>query len=269
MTSPFKFIHITDLHLKPPGEKLWGLNPQERFDHCLKDIESWHDDAEFCVISGDLADAGEPGAYDWLRDRLAAFPLPCHLMIGNHDERETFKAHFPDTPVDPDGFVQHAFDTSAGRFLLLDTFKGGTSSGEYCNKRQSWLRTQLDTAGDAPVWIFMHHPPFDISIPYMDRIKLEDHQAFAGLTAGNANIRHIFYGHVHRPGYVNWQGIPCTSLPSINHQIPLSPDSIAGIPYSDEPPMYAVVLINENQVTIHFDAFDHRQPADMPPRKPR
>lgn len=262
-----KLIHITDLHLKPRGEQLWGLNPQERFERCLRDIEAWHSDAEFCVISGDLAEAGEPEVYDWLRGRLQAFPLPCHLMIGNHDNRETFKAHFPGTPVDENGFVQYAFETPAGHFVLLDTFKRGTSAGEYCKQRQSWLRAELDAAGDTPVWLFMHHPPFDISIPYLDRIKLEDHEAFAGLVSGYDNIRHIFYGHVHRPGYVNWQGIPCTSLPAINHQIPLSRDAVAGKPYSDEPPMYAVVLIDENQVTIHFDAYDHRRQVDMPLKK--
>ena len=262
-----KFIHITDLHLKPPGVELWGLKPQERFERCLADIEAEHADAEFCVISGDLADAGEPGAYAWLRERLKVFPLACHLMIGNHDHRETFRAHFPEAPVDDNGFIQQAFDTAQGRFILTDTFKGGTSAGQYCARRQSWLRAQLAGAGGRPVWLFMHHPPFDVSMPYMDRIKLEDHEAFAGHLRDHGNVRHIFYGHVHRPGYVNWQGIPCTSLPSINHQVPLSPTGVAGKPYSNEPPMYAVVLIDEAQVTIHFDAYDHRGEVDMPPRK--
>ena len=268
MPALLKFIHISDPHLKPPGHKLWGLDPQERFERCLADIEAWHEDASFCVISGDLADAGEPGAYDWLRERLRAFALPCHLMIGNHDHRDTFKAHFPDTPADENGFVQHAFDTPEGRFVLLDTFKGGTSAGEFCAQRQSWLRRELDEASDQPVWLFMHHPPFDISIPYMDRIKLEDHEAFSELIASHDDIRHIFYGHVHRAGYVNWQGIACTSLPSINHQVPLSRMAVAGKPYSNEPPMYGVVLINDAQVTIHFDAYDHRGELDIPPRKP-
>lgn len=262
-----KFIHITDLHLKPPGQELWGLNPQERFERCLKDVEAWHSDAEFCIISGDLADAGESGAYDWLRERLESFPLTCHLMIGNHDHREAFKTHFPNSPVDESGFVQHAFETTEGRFILLDTFKGGTSAGQYCQDRQSWLRNQLELATDQPVWLFMHHPPFSISIPYMDRIKLEEHEEFAELVASHNNIRHIFYGHVHRAGYVNWQGIPCTSLPSINHQVPLTRQAIAGS-YSDEPPMYAVVLTGNDQVTIHFDAYDHRGEVEMPPRKP-
>ncbi len=262
MSHATKLIHVTDLHLTAPGEKLFGLNPHERFERCLADIEKWHGDAQFCIISGDLADAGQPEAYDWLRECLQDFPLTTHLMIGNHDYRDTFKDRFPDAPVDQHGFVQHAFDADAGRFVLLDTYKGGTSAGQFCERRQGWLRSVLDDAKDSPVWLFMHHPPFDISIAYMDRIKLEDHAAFAALIAEYDNIRHIFCGHVHRPSYVNWRGIPCTSLPSINHQVPLNREAV-GKAYSYEPPMYATVLIEHDQVTIHLDAYDDRQAAIM------
>ena len=47
--------------------------------------------------------------------------MPCHLMLGNHDERDAFCAAFPEAPVEPAGFVQQAFDTPAGCFILLDT----------------------------------------------------------------------------------------------------------------------------------------------------
>ena len=49
-----KIIHVTDLHLVPPGEKLWGFDPMARFEACLADIERHHRDAAFCVITGPL-----------------------------------------------------------------------------------------------------------------------------------------------------------------------------------------------------------------------
>ena len=87
-----KIIQITDLHLPAPGQSLWGLNPYERLESALADIEALHADAELCVISGDLADKGEPEAYGWLADRLASFPLKTVLMIGNHDDRAALRA---------------------------------------------------------------------------------------------------------------------------------------------------------------------------------
>ena len=85
-----KFIHITDLHLVPPGQKLWGFDPFPRLDQCLADIMKYHADAEFCAISGDLTERGEAESYRALQERLKKFPLPVHLMLGNHDDRATF-----------------------------------------------------------------------------------------------------------------------------------------------------------------------------------
>lgn len=58
-----KFIHFTDLHLVPRGEKLWGFDPVARFEACLSDLAKFHADAEFCVISGDLTDRGDIASY--------------------------------------------------------------------------------------------------------------------------------------------------------------------------------------------------------------
>ena len=257
-----KIIHITDFHLVAPGETLWGLDPHARASACLDDIARWHGDADFCVISGDLTNQGDESAYDWLKERLKNFPLKTFLMVGNHDTREGFRQAFPETQKDENGFVQYAHKSDQGVFLFLDTLKGPVSEGEYCAARRGWLAGQLKAAADEPVWIFMHHPPFDIGIPYMDRIKLEEPEAFADIVEAHANIRHIFFGHVHRAAFIHWRGIPCTCLPGTNHQIPLNRESV-GTPYSVEPPMYGVVLIEDDKTIVHFEPCLDRAPADM------
>ena len=52
-----KFIHISDIHLVPEDGDLNGCIPSERFEACLNDIEKHDYDAEFCVVSEDLADS--------------------------------------------------------------------------------------------------------------------------------------------------------------------------------------------------------------------
>ncbi len=257
-----KIIHITDFHLVAPDEMLWGLDPRERASLCLDDIARWHGDADFCVISGDLTNQGDARAYAWLKNRLEKFPLRTFLMVGNHDVRDSFSKAFPDTGRDENGFIQHTHETDHGMFLFLDTLKGPVSEGEYCPARRDWLAGQLKAAALKPVWIFMHHPPFDIGLPYMDRIKLEEPEAFSEVLSAHKDIRHIFFGHVHRAAYVNWRGIPCTCLPGTNHQIPLKRESV-GTPYSVEPPMYGVVLIDEDQTIVNFEPCLDRKPADM------
>jgi len=257
-----KLIHVTDPHLLPPGEKLWDLETTARLDACLTDVAEWHGDADFCVISGDLTDTGAPAAYQWLKARLADFPIKTFLMMGNHDDRDAFHAVNPQAPCDDNGFIQHAHATEHGTFLFLDTLKGGgVSEGQYCAARRAWLVRALEQAGDQPVYIFMHHPPCDVGMPYMDRIKLEDADMFADTLKAGQDIRHIFFGHVHRAAYINWRGIACTCLPSTNHQVPLVRESVGGARYSHEPPAYGVVQIDASQMIVQVDAFLNRAPA--------
>lgn len=251
-----KFIVLSDLHLIAGNGLLHGNAPSERLDLCLDDIQSWHADAAFCVISGDLADAGEPEAYAYLKARLARFPLPVFLMIGNHDDPRAFRAVFPESPRD---FVQHSHEADGQIFLFLDTVmdREDAHEGVLCDDRLAWLTSRLAQAGDKPVHIFMHHPPFDIGIAYVDNIKLQNGAEFARVLTSAANIRQVYFGHVHRMTSVHWNGIPFVSVPSLNHQVPLVPESVSG-EYSNEPPAYAVVRTEGTQTTVQFDAFLHR-----------
>ena len=256
-----KFIHVTDLHLVPPPKKLWGLDPFSRLELCLADITKHHADAHFCAISGDLANRGEPASYVALKERLEKFPLPVHLMLGNHDDRANFLEVF-NGPLEG-GFVQHRLVQNGQHFLFLDTLKGGPSSaGLYDEPRRQWLKAALAEAKGAPVYIFMHHPPFHIHHTLMDLIPLEDGPGFGDLLAGH-NVRHIFFGHAHRTISGQWRGISYSALPGLNHQLPLVDGSVPTI-YSDEPAMYSVIYLNGSQVTVHSDAFMHRAAAQMP-----
>lgn len=125
---------MTDIHLVGDVGSLNGMVPSERLDACLNDILHWHEDASFCVISGDLAEFAEPKAYQILEMRLRSFPLPCFLLIGNHDIRNVFQSVFDRHPKDPNGYVQHIYEKDGRVFLFLDTKKEGRGihEGQLC-----------------------------------------------------------------------------------------------------------------------------------------
>ncbi len=255
-----KFIHLTDLHLVPPGKKLWGNDTFANLELCLADIGKYHADAEFCAISGDLTERGEVETYVALKECLKKFPIPVYLMMGNHDDRANFLNVF--SGPNEGGFVQHRLIQGGQHFLFLDTLKGGPSSaGLYDEPRCKWLRAALAEANGAPVYIFMHHQPFSIHHPLMDLIPLENGEGFGDMLAGH-NVRHIFFGHAHRTISGRWRGMSFSALPGLNHQLPLVGGSVPTI-YSDEPAMYAVVHLKGDQITVHSDAFLNRAPAQM------
>ncbi len=250
-----KLIQLTDLHIVPTGERLWGLNPSERLRAAVDDINSNHGDAELCVVTGDLVNNGQVAAYEELHQALAPLKLPVHLLLGNHDNRDNFFNVFREAHRDGHGFVQRMLDTSAGVFLLLDTHEPGVAWGSYCEKRLAWLQNQLELQRERPIYLFMHHPPFEIGIPSLDVMTMRDGAAFGELLRGHPNIRHLFFGHVHRPVAGSWLGIPISSFRSTNHQVPLDFKTIDHVPKNHDAPAYAIIFIETYQTIVHFHDF--------------
>lgn len=259
-----KVIHVTDTHLVAAGEKLHGLDPLERLRLCFDDIAAHHSDADLCVLTGDLTDTGQTDAYVLLKELLAILPMPTSLMLGNHDHRQRFCDVFSNTSKDSNGFVQWSEATSEGVLLFLDTNEPGTDEGVYCEQRHEWLREQLAKYNDRPVYVFMHHPPFDIGIPDMDALRLRNCETFAQTLAGHNNICHLFFGHVHRPISGQWQGISFSALHGTNHQVPLllNKDPDNGVfAFCQEEPLHGVALIANGMTTMHLQPFLSRQPV--------
>ncbi len=99
----------------------------------------------------------------------------------------------------------------------------------------------------------MHHPPFEIGIPSLDIICLrEDAQRIQQIVSGFSNIKHLFFGHVHRPVSGSWHGIPFNTLRGTNHQIQFDLNVDDYLPISHEPPAYCVIFLEPQQTTVHF-----------------
>jgi len=248
-----KFIHLSDLHIVAPGALLHGLDPQDRLRRCVAHIRAFHTDAAFVVLTGDLTHGGEPAGYEAARAILADLPMPLHITIGNHDSRDTFRAAFPHAPASEGGFVQEAFDTPEGRFLVLDTHEPGRAEGRLCTRRLAWLGRELrDSKG--PVFLCLHHPPFRVGLGRMDRIRLLDGDPLLGILRPHiSRVRHLFVGHLHRAMAGSWHGIPFSGVRGTNHQIALDFVTQDVAPVSFEAPGYGVVLISPEAVVAHLD----------------
>ncbi|OYW63187.1 MAG: hypothetical protein B7Z40_15525 [Bosea sp. 12-68-7] len=265
MPPVIKIVHVSDTHVVAAPHTLYGLDPRNRLARAVADIALRHDDAALCVVTGDLAHWGERNAYAAFASAWAGCPLPTILMIGNHDDREAFKAVISPAMVDAAGFVQGQRVLGDLTCLFLDTASSGSHAGAYCERRRAWLAQALAEApGD--VLIFMHHPPFAVGVPAVDAIALADAEAFASVVAPHRErIRHIFFGHLHRPISGSWRGIPFSCTRGLNHQLSLDGqlrieggEDVGDIVGSREPPGYNVALIAADRIVVHAVAFlDH------------
>jgi 3',5'-cyclic-AMP phosphodiesterase len=250
-----KFIQISDVHIAAAGEQLYGLFPEERLQLCIRDINEQHGDAEFAIITGDLAHRGEARAYQRLTELLAELRMPVHLLIGNHDSREGFQAAFPSAPRDDHGFVQFCVETPVGRFIALDTNQPGAHYGRLCERRQAWLEARLGECAGRAAYLFMHHAPMHVGLREMDVISLRDGERLAEIVTAAGNVRHIFFGHLHRPLSGSWHGVPFNTMPATSHQVALDFELEHVVPGSHEPPAYAVVFVSPAGTLVHLRNF--------------
>lgn len=249
-----KFIHLTDTHLLKDRELFHGFDTQQRFELCVRSIKENHSDAHCIIVTGDLTERGEPEAYQFFNEQISTTGLPVYSILGNHDDRGSYGSQFPDVSQNSSGFVQSAIETPAGVFLLLDTKLDGSDAGTYCVSRQQWLLKQLKKFSSAPVYLFMHHPPFDLHLPGIDKIGLDEKEAFSSVISTHENVRHIFFGHAHRPVCGNWRGISFSSMSGTNHQSPLDFKGMGNMDVVDNPE-YAIVFIGDDQITVHTHSY--------------
>ena len=247
-----KLIQVSDLHFVPPEAHLHGLDPRARLEAAIADINAAQGDAELCVFTGDLVDNGALEAYAALGEALAGLNLPYRLLIGNHDDRDNFGRAFPEAPRDEHGFVQSVVRATAGDLILLDTHEPGERGGRFCAERQAWLEARLAEAGARPVYIFMHHPPFDIGIPSLDLIRLAEPAGFARVVAEAGSVKHIFFGPGPRPVGGAGRGRRLAAVRATGHRGALDWETEYPVTYSLEPPNYAVILIEDERVLVHL-----------------
>jgi 3',5'-cyclic AMP phosphodiesterase CpdA len=256
-----KIYIISDIHLVAPGATSKGMDPAQRLQWAFDDLAANHADADLCVLLGDLADHGDAEAYRTLGGMLASVRTPVVTLLGNHDDRANYLAETPNAEIDADGFVQTVRDTSLGRLIFLDTAEAGYASGHLCAKRLAWLATRLDEAKDRPVYLFLHHPPFDTGAK-VDQLKLKDAEALAVLLGRHGQVRHITAGHTHRICAGTWHGIAFGNLGAVTYNTGLHLLGAAGNGQRyAEAVNVGVMLVTAEQIVLHaHDVSPYRAP---------
>lgn len=249
-----KFLVMTDLHFKPPGGRIIGLDPAARFAEVAAHAAAHHPDADCLVLCGDLTHGGLVAEYQALKAGLAGLPWPVLPMLGNHDNRANFLTVFPDAPK-VDGFVMQARVLGETVILTLDTLIGPpfgwTHLGRLDAPRRAWLEARLAEAGERQVIVCAHHPPMALGLPAMDAMALEDGAWLVGRLRAHPAPVHLILGHIHRTISGQARGLAFTVFKGTCHQGPLdlvSDDSSLSV---DEPGAYGVILVGPDQVIAH------------------
>ena len=252
--TPNFLVQLTDPHIREPGRLAYGrIDTAPYLQRAVGSVLRLRQRPDAVVITGDLSDFGRAAEYAHLAELLAPLTMPVYLMPGNHDDRHEMRRSFPGHGyLGSEGFVQYSVKIGAIRLLTLDTVVPGQSHGTLCAERLGWLEAQLETTGDEPVVVAMHHPPFRTLIGHMDAIGLrEGGPELEALVARHPNIERIICGHIHRAIDVRFGGTIASTSPAPGHQVALDLRPDAPSAWMLEPPGFRVHAWDGERLLTH------------------
>ncbi len=192
-------LQISDTHIVAEGALVSGrLNtaqPLRRLVERVQGMRAQIGPVDAVLISGDLCEDASPASYAYAQQILAPLDLPLFVIPGNHDAREPMRTAFAHLPRA--GKLNWVRLIGGMVMIGLDTLVEGQSGGTLDAETLAFLTDALRTAGDAPVLLALHHPPFETGIKFMDRIGLQGTDALTNILSRHDGEVRIVCGHIH------------------------------------------------------------------------
>lgn len=248
-----KFVVMSDLHVMPHGELSVTLDTGARLEQAVDAVIARYGDADFCILAGDLADLGQPAAYERLKTILARLPIPVHITLGNHDDRVAFLSVFGDGFIAETGKVDKVVDAKGYRIVLLDSSEPGRVDGVLSDAQVGWLRARLAEAIDRPVIVILHHNANALHLE-SDNIRMLEPDAFIAALKTHPDIRQVIAGHVHLTSTATWRGLPFTTLAGGHYSVSVDQPNVP-MRWLSGPGQMAFVIGTEDRTTVLFDDF--------------
>jgi 3',5'-cyclic AMP phosphodiesterase CpdA len=211
------------------------------------------------VITGDLTDHGRPDEYAALREVIGEFPLPLHLVTGNHDRLEPLLDAFGGSSLlGGTDRAYYAVDYPEATIIALDSLAPGErGAGRIGADQLAWLDETLALRPEVPAFVCLHHPPIAVGMPFLDSIRLLDGDALGEVVVRHPRVVRVLAGHVHRPVSAAFAGTTLTLAPSTYRQSGLDLCSDQPPGYLHEPTALQLHLLTEGACVTHTVAVSH------------
>jgi 3',5'-cyclic AMP phosphodiesterase CpdA len=203
-------LHLSDTHLLADGQLHGTLDAAAELERVFEQAADAGGSPEAIVVTGDLADRGQRGAYERLRAiaEPAAERLGARLIwaMGNHDDRAELRSALlgEEASMAP---LDRVYWLGGLRVITLDTTVPGYHHGELEPAQLEWLAEELDFPAPDGTLLAMHHPPVPCVQDLAVLVELRGQAALAEVVRGS-DIRAILAGHLHYSTSATFAGIP-------------------------------------------------------------
>ncbi|BDZ56178.1 phosphodiesterase [Agromyces marinus] len=227
--------HLSDTHLLAGDAPLGGrADTVAQLEQAAEQLLRMRGALDAILVSGDIADLGEPDAYRRVRGILdpvaEATGATIVWVMGNHDEREPFRTILLGEEGGSDGPVNHVVDIAGLRIVVVDSSVPGYHHGTLPPETLDWLDEVLAEPARYGTMLAMHHAPIATPLALMDILELRRQDDLAEVLRGR-DIRAILGGHLHYPTQGMFAGVPVSVAGALAYTMDLSapPRCLVGI----------------------------------------
>lgn len=213
--------HVTDSHFTASGELNGLLRPAETFEAALVALEATGTPLDAVVHTGDVADAGDSGAYDQARAVAAGVVDRTGWTVmwaaGNHDLRGPMRQHLlgeepSDRPLDA------ALELRGLRLIVLDTSIPQRVEGGLDPEQLTWLDAQLRDLPEHGAVVALHHAPVPVQVTALQALHLTGQTELAAVLR-DRGVRAVLGGHLHYATASLFAGVPVFVAPATAYSI--------------------------------------------------
>jgi 3',5'-cyclic AMP phosphodiesterase CpdA len=206
---------LTDFHLA-------SANPEReaRLSQALDHLLTLDPLPDAVIVTGDVADKGEPAMYAQAARLLKRLPMPLFVVPGNRDWTEPFRAELsPWCGSGENGFLNLVGEMGDLRLIGLDSRRPGSQQGLFSDQSRLWLEARLNEQPERSTVIFLHHPPFKTKLRNGTiGHQIEGVEMLEEVVRKSGNVVQVICGHLHRIYAVPFAGRIATSAPSVAYQ---------------------------------------------------
>jgi Icc protein len=229
----FLLVQITDVHLTAEGPLFSWVFPRDNLVAGLATLAEAGMEPDAFLLTGDLANAGDPECYDDLaaimRAAAGATGAQVVYLPGNHDQRPSFRRHLLGQPAGA-GPINQIHWCGGLRIVSLDSVVPGRDGGVLADETLAYLRSELATPAPDGTVVALHHPPIPSPIVPMAHIMLSQPERLARVVEGS-DVRLILCGHNHHEGFGSLGSVPVWASPSSAYRLDVrSRETTRGIP---------------------------------------
>ena len=259
---------ISDLHCREvDAPAMLGNDNNFNIERAVARLNNFSPRPDLVLATGDLTSRGRTEQYAALADLLAPLEIPLYLLPGNHDAYRPMMDNFAGQyGLVDDGyeFIRTVINSGPLRLVGLDTSVADHHHGAIPEERIQWLNEALSIEPEKPTLIFMHHPPFETGIWWMDSIGiLEGLNRLAKVLNNHSQIIGMTAGHLHRTIHATFAGIPVIIAPSTCYAVDLDIRDEAPPKVTEEPPAMLLHYWHADTLVSHTVFLDAHETHDI------